>query len=156
MHKPKQYVPELLFMGISLFIGLLGGLITNLGMDAYDMMQKPWFTPPQWAFPVVWTILYILMGYGMARVWKAHRPNLTRCLLLFGAQLALNFFWSVWFFLLQWYGFSFGWLVLLLGAVLVMTFCFAKSDRPAALLQIPYIVWLLLAAALNYGVWMLN
>ena len=156
MQKRRQYAPEVLFIGISLFIGLLGGLITKLGMPAYDAMQKPSFTPPQWVFPVVWTGLYLLMGYGMARVWKARKPHLTKCLLSFGAQLILNFFWSVWFFLLQWYGFSFVWLVLLLGAVCWMTACFWNTEPLAGALQLPYVAWLLLAGTLNYGVWSLN
>lgn len=156
MKKWKRYLPEIVFIGLSLFIGLLGGLITNIGMPAYEAAAKPWFTPPKWVFPVVWTVLYLLMGYGMARVWKSRARNLPRCLILFGLQLALNFFWTVWFFLLQWYGFAFGWLIVLLGAVLLMALCFYRADRPAGLLQIPYVVWLLLAAALNYGVWMMN
>ena len=152
----SKRAPEALFIGISLFIGLIGGLITKLGMPAYEMVQKPWFTPPQWAFPVVWTVLYILMGYGMAQVWKAAPRNLTRCLLTFGGQLVLNFFWTVWFFLLQWYGFAFGWLILLLAGVLMMDFGFYNAVPVAGLLQLPYVVWLLLAGALNYGVWMMN
>ena len=156
MGQKKRRTPEIVFIGLSLFIGLIGGLITNLGMPAYETVSKPWFTPPEWVFPVVWTILYILMGYGMARVWKSRPPHLPRCLVLFGVQLGLNFFWTVWFFLLQWYGFAFFWLIALLAAVLLMTFCFYTADETAGLLQIPYIIWLLLAAALNYGVWMMN
>lgn len=156
MQKWKRYTPEIAFAALSLFIGGIGGLLTRIGMPAYEMTVKPWFTPPAWVFPVVWTALYILMGVGMGRVWKTHSPRLPQCLWFFGAQLMLNLFWTLWFFVLRLYDISFGWLLILLGAVLAMTACFRKADPLAAKLQIPYVLWLVLAAALNYGVWKLN
>ena len=156
MGRNHRRTPEIVFIGLALFIGLIGGLITGLGMPAYEAVSKPWFTPPKWVFPVVWTILYILMGYGMGQVWKTRSVGLPRCLILFGVQLGLNFFWTIWFFLLQWYGFAFFWLIALLAAVLMMAFCFYTAEKQAGLLQIPYVIWLLLAAALNYGVWTMN
>lgn len=156
MKKWTHYLPEIIYIGISLFIGLIGGLLTNMGIPAYEAVQKPWFTPPSWVFPIVWSILYILMGYAMAKVSRTNSPLLTNCLSLFGIQLLLNLFWSVWFFLLQWYGFAFLWLLVLLIAVVAMAVCFYRLNKVAGLLQIPYVLWLMLAASLNYGVWMLN
>ena len=156
MHKWKRYLPELGFVGISLFIGLIGGLLTRMGLPAYEAVEKPWFTPPQWAFPVVWSVLYILMGIGMGRVWRYHSRTLSRCLSLFGVQLLMNLFWTVWFFLLQWYGFAFFWLVGLFTVVAWMSLCFYNAEPLAGKLQIPYLLWLLLAGALNFGVWMMN
>jgi len=156
MHKWKRYVPELSFIGLSLFIGGIGGLLTNIGMPAFEAAAKPWFTPPPWVFPIVWTVLYILMGWGMGRVWKIHRITLSRCLSLFGLQLLMNLFWTVWFFLLQWYGFAFWWLVGLFAVVAWMSLCFYRTEPLSGKLQIPYLVWLLFAGALNYGVWMMN
>ena len=152
----KQYLPEIAFTVLTLFIGLIGGLLTRMGLPAYETVAKPWFTPPSWVFPVVWTVLYILMGVGMGRVWKSRSPLIARCLWIFGLQLMLNLFWTVWFFVLQLYGISFGWLLLLLAAVLLMIWCFSKADVTAAKLQLPYVLWLLVAAALNYGVWRMN
>ena len=152
----KRYIPEGAFTALTLFIGGIGGLLTKMGMPAYEMAVKPWFTPPAWVFPLVWTVLYVLMGVGMGRVWKSRSPYLPRCLWIFGLQLMLNVFWTVWFFVLRLYGISFGWLLILLAAVLVMVNCFRRADTTAAKLQLPYVLWLLLAAALNYGVWQLN
>ena len=152
----KLYIPEIAFAALSLFIGGIGGILTKSGMPAYETMTKPWFTPPAWAFPIVWTILYILMGIGMGRVWKRGGPTLQSSLWFFGVQLMLNLFWTVWFFILQLYGISFLWLLLLLLAVLAMQRSFRTADKTAANLQTPYILWLVLAGALNYGVWMLN
>lgn len=156
MQKWKRYLPELSFVALALFIGGIGGLLTNIGMPAFDAAQKPWFTPPKWAFPVVWTTLYILMGIGMGRVWKFHSRTLPRCLGIFGIQLLMNLFWTVWFFLLQWYGFAFWWLIALFVAVAWMTVCFWRAETLAGVMQVPYLVWLVLAGALNYGVWMMN
>ena len=152
----KHYIPEGAFTLLSLFIGAIGSLLTRMGMPAYDLAQKPWFTPPSWVFPVVWTVLYILMGIGMGRVWKRGGPRLQGSLWLFGVQLMLNLFWTVWFFPLQLYGIAFGWLLLLLGTVAAMTRSFHAADETAAALQYPYLLWLLLAAVLNYSVWIMN
>ena len=156
MQKWKRYLPELSFTGLSLFIGGIGGLLTNIGMPSFDAVQKPWFTPPKWVFPVVWTVLYVLMGWGMGRVWKFHSRTLPRCLGIFGVQLLMNLFWVVWFFLLQWYAFAFWWLVGLFIAVAWMTLCFYRAETLAGTLQLPYLIWLVLAGVLNYGVWILN
>ena len=152
----KHYIPEGAFAALSLFIGAIGGLLTNIGMPAYDMASKPWFTPPSWVFPVVWTVLYLLMGIGMGRVWKRGSPTLQSSLWFYGIQLMLNLFWTVWFFVLQLYGIAFAWLLLLLVAVLAMQRNFHTADEIAAKLQIPYVLWLLLAALLNFSVWQMN
>ena len=151
----KKYRPELAFIALSLFIGGIGGLLTGLGMPIYKVMEKPWFTPPAWVFPVVWTVLYVLMGIGMGRVWQ-RSDRVSLCLLLFTVQLLMNLLWTLWFFILQLYGFSLVWLVALLAVVAAMAICFARTDPTAAWLQLPYVLWLLLAAALNFGVWMMN
>ena len=119
--------------------------------------MKPPLSPPGWLFPVVWSILYALMGVGAARVCLAP-PSRTRSLglNLFVVQLIVNFFWSPIFFNAQAFGFAFLWLLLLWGLVLWMTCTFRKTDPLAAKLQIPYLLWLTFAAYLNFGVWYLN
>ena len=139
-------------------VGILSGLLSREGMMGYgETAIQPAFAPPAWLFPVVWTILYALMGIGAARVWLAE-PSLERSrgLNLYVAQLIVNFFWSLIFFNLQAYGFALAWLILLWVLVAWMIWSFAKTDRLAAFLQIPYLIWLTLAAVLNGAVWILN
>ena len=141
---------------LSLAVGGVSSFITVKGLPYYSQMAKPWFSPPDAVFSVVWTILYVLMGVGMARVWRTGSPKRKRALAVFLVQLAMNFLWTVWFFGLHQYLLAFLWLVLLVFVVLEMTRQFSLSDRLAGRLQIPYIVWGIFAAALNLGVWLLN
>ena len=151
----KQYV---LWIILAEAVGALSGLISAAGMAMYaELVQKPPFSPPGWVFGLVWPILYALMGIGAARVWLAPATLArSRGLNLFIAQLIVNFFWSPLFFSAQAYGFAFFWLFLLWVLVLIMIVRFGKIDRPAAALQIPYLLWLTLAAVLNFAVWRLN
>ena len=127
-------------------------------MKLYEstILQPP-LSPPGWVFPVVWTILFALMGISAARVYLSpHASPRSLGLNLFITQLVVNFFWSPIFFNLQAFGFAFFWLLLLWGLVLAMILIFRKTDPTAAKLQIPYLVWLTFAAYLNLGVWYLN
>ena len=139
-------------------VGILSGLLSRRGTEIYsELVRKPALSPPAILFPIVWTILYALMGIGAARV-DASMPGTTRnrTLNIFVIQLVVNFFWSLIFFNAQAYGFAFLWLLLLWILIIVMTVLFYRVDRPAALLQIPYLIWVTFAAYLNYGVWQLN
>lgn len=127
-------------------------------MEIYgETIVKPPMSPPGWLFPIVWTILYALMGIGAARIYQSP-PSKVRSLglNLFVIQLVVNFFWSPIFFQLQAFGLAFFWLLLLWALVLRMIFVFGKIDPLAAKLQIPYLIWLTFAAYLNLGVWYLN
>ena len=147
-----------LFIGLAEAVGLLSGWLTRAGTASYaEMMQKPPLAPPGWVFPVVWTVLYALMGISAARIWLAPpSPARNRGLNLFWLQLAVNFLWSPIFFNARAYGFALIWLLLLWGLVLLMILQFRKVDLPAALLQVPYLIWLTFAAYLNWGVFRLN
>ena len=139
-------------------VGALSGLLTREGTEIYaQTITKPPLSPPGWVFPVVWTILFALMGIGAARI-ELTPPSKARNLglNLFVAQLIVNFFWSPIFFNAQAFGPAFFWLLLLLALVLGMIPAFHKIDPPAAKLQIPYLIWLIFAAYLNFGVWYLN
>ena len=139
-------------------VGALSGWLTREGTQIYaQTIVKPPLSPPGWVFPVVWAILYALMGIGAAKVYQAPASK-TRSmgLNLFITQLVVNFFWSPIFFNLQDFGFSLLWLLLLWGLVLWMILAFRKVDPLAAKLQIPYLLWLTFAAYLNLGVWYLN
>ena len=139
-------------------VGALSGWLTREGTQIYaQTIVKPPLSPPGWVFPVVWAILYVLMGIGAAKVYQAPASK-TRSmgLNLFITQLVVNFFWSPIFFNLQDFGFSLLWLLLLWGLVLWMILVFRKVKPLAAKLQIPYLLWLTFAAYLNFGVWYLN
>ena len=139
-------------------VGALSGWLTREGTQIYaQTIVKPPLSPPGWVFPVVWAILYALMGIGAAKVYQAPASK-TRSmgLNLFITQLVVNFFWSPIFFNLQDFGFSLLWLLLLWRLVLWMILAFRKVKPLAAKLQIPYLLWLTFAAYLNFGVWYLN
>ncbi|MBQ7294742.1 MAG: tryptophan-rich sensory protein [Clostridia bacterium] len=152
--KIKTYAVSLL---IALGVGGVSALLTNMGMENYKMAEKPAFTPPDIVFPIVWTILFLLMGISSARIYlspvSVHR---SRGLLIYVLQLAANFIWSLLFFNLQAYGLAFFWLIFLSVLILLMIIVFSKTDKIAAYLQIPYLLWVSFAGVLNYMVWMLN
>lgn len=154
MKKPK-YLTWILAVEA---IGFLSGLLSRQGTQMYaEMIQKPPLSPPGWLFPVVWTILYGLMGIGAARIaaYPVDRQR-SRALNAFVIQLTVNFFWSLIFFNAGAYGFALLWLLLLWILVIVMIWLFYQVDKTAALFQIPYFLWVSFAAYLNYGVWQLN
>jgi tryptophan-rich sensory protein len=139
-------------------VGALSGFLTREGTQRYlETVEKPPLSPPGIVFPIVWTVLFVLMGIGAARIYLMPASNArSGALKIFLIQLAVNFFWSILFFNLSGYGLALLWLFLLWGLVLWMIVAFYRLDRPAALLQIPYLLWITFAAYLNFGVWMLN
>jgi len=148
----------LLWIFLSEAVGLISSLISRDGTALYtETIVKPALSPPAVLFPIVWTILYALMGISAARIALSPEGSTrSRGLNLFIAQLIVNFFWSPLFFNARAYGFALVWLLLLWLLVVWMILSFWKTDRPAALLQLPYVLWLTFAAWLNYGVWKLN
>ena len=139
-------------------VGALSGWLTRKGVKIYSAtVEQPTLSLPSIVFPIVWGILFVLIGVGAARIYLAAASNVrSRSLLLFLVQLAFNFFWSIIFFNLQAFGFAFLWLIVLWVLILLMILSFRKVDKPAAWLQIPYLLWMTFAAYLNFGVWMLN
>lgn len=139
-------------------VGALSGFLSREAMQLFsDTVTQPPLSPPMWLFPVVWGILYALMGFGAARIWLAPpSAEHSRGINLFITQLVINFFWSLIFFNTQAFGFAFLWLLLLWALVLWMILTFRKVDPLAAALQVPYLLWLTFAAYLNFGIWYLN
>ena len=120
-------------------------------------IAKPPLAPPAILFPIVWTILYALMGISAARVSLSEASaRRKRALYIFAAQLVFNFFWSLIFFNAQAFGAAFFWLLALWVLILVMVLSFRKIEPWAGYLQIPYLIWVSFAAYLNLGVWLLN
>ena len=135
-------------------VGGLSGLLSREGVKLFNATAaQPPLSPPEWVFPVVWGILYALMGISAARIAMTESKS---GLNLFVIQLIFNFFWSLLFFNAQAYRFAALWLVLLIALVVLMILAFRKADPLAAWLQIPYLVWLCFALYLNIGVWYLN
>ena len=142
---------------IALVTGGISALLTNMGMESYRLAEKPSLTPPEIVFPIVWTILFTLMGISAARVWLApDSKEKVQGLRLYILQLAFNFVWSLLFFNFQAYGFAFFWLIILWLLILLMIISFSRSDKLAGLLQIPYLLWVSFAGYLNFMIWMLN
>ena len=145
-------------IALPLAAGGLAAFLTKDSMAQYAALAQPPLSPPGWVFPVVWTMLFVLMGAASWRIRQADAPKSekTRALRLYYAQLAVNFVWPLLFFRAGRYGTAFWWLLLLLALVLATAAAFRKLDRTAARLLAPYIAWLLCAAYLNAGVWQLN
>ena len=154
----KQWKPIILSILVAEAVGALSGFLTREGMKLFtDAVAQPPLSPPPLLFPIVWSILYALMGYGSARIWlSTPSPDRSRALNLYAIQLVVNFFWSLIFFNAQAFGFAFFWLLLLWVLVLLMILAFDKVDPLSAKLQVPYLIWLTFAAYLNLGVWYLN
>ena len=134
--------------------GALVGLIIS-GYMNYGDMVKPLLSPPSYIFPIVWTILYILMGisYFIATKDKENDKELNQIYIL---QLLVNFFWPIIFFVLKMYFTAFLWIILLLILVIVMIKELLKVNKVSGYIQIPYLIWLLFATYLNLGITLLN
>ena len=146
------------WIGLSEAVGLLAGLLTQNSVQIYSMMiQRPPLSPPAIVFPIVWTILYALMGISAARI-RLTEPSAKqrKASNLFVAQLIINFFWSLFFFNLQAFGFALLWLILLWVLVFLLIRATKEVDKLAYLLLIPYLAWLTFALYLNAGVVVLN
>lgn len=156
MKKVKVYVISIL---IPLAVGGLSALLTAGNMDIYGEINTPPLSPPAFLFPVVWTLLYALMGISSALICtdeKAKKTVKQQALTIYGVSLFVNFFWSILFFNLRAFLFSFIWLLLLLALIVKTVFEYLKINRTAAFLQIPYLLWVTFAGYLNFAIWLLN
>ena len=142
------------FLVVTLVIGFLGGILGGTG--GFDTLKKPPLTPPQAVFPIVWTILYVLMAVAAYLVWNANDIDSARVLRLYLVQLVVNALWPVIFFRLDWQLFAFFWILLLIALVTLMMAGFRYINKTAFYLLIPYFLWLLFAAYLNLGFYLLN
>ncbi|MCI8404082.1 MAG: tryptophan-rich sensory protein [Clostridia bacterium] len=155
-NKIKPYV---ISIAIALGVGALSSLLTKGNMNLYDYIVKPPLSPPMIVFPIVWSILFILMGISSAMVFVNRENNkeaARSALLTYAFQLAVNFFWSIIFFNMKAYLFAFIWILLLLALILIMIIQFRKVSKTAAYLQIPYLLWVIFAAYLTFMVYFLN
>ena len=148
--------PAIIAVGLVLAGSGIVGWINSEAMVAYEAVSKSPLTPPSSVFPIVWTVLYILMGIGAAMVWRSDAPGRTSALKIYAIQLIFNLIWSILFFNLQMYGLAFFWLLFLLMLIVLMIISFWRVNPTAAILQIPYLIWVSFAGYLAYCVWVLN
>ena len=158
MLRRKKWKIYTFWILLSLAVGVFSGVLSGPGMEDFrETVVQPAWAPPAIVFPIVWTLLYVLMGIGAAKIWMAGPSQMrSQGLNLFVAQLVVNFFWSLIFFNLQAFGLAFAWLIVLWVLVAWMIWTFRKVDPPAAWLQLTYLLWLTFAGYLSFAVWVLN
>lgn len=151
MSKLKIYAKAIL---IPVIVGGLVGLIISGSID-YSSLQKPPLSPPSILFPIMWTILYILMGvsYGILKSKHLVDPDTKK---IYYLQLFVNALWSIFFFTFKWRLFAFLWIILLDVLVIIMIIKFFKNNKLAGVLQLPYLLWTLFASYLNLAIYLLN
>ncbi len=149
--KIKNYLVSIL---IPVLVGVVVGFITAPFMD-YNTLEKPLLSPPGILFPIVWTILYTLMGisYGILKNKGEINQEID---FIYYLQLGINALWSIIFFVLEWRLFAFFWILLLIVCVIIMIMKFYSKNKLAGLLQIPYLLWILFASYLNLSIYLLN
>ena len=150
-----QWKKLIICIAIPLLVGGLSALLTQGSMETFEMVNKPPLSPPGWLFPVVWTILYVLMGIASYLVLTSGKPD-DIALKAYGIQLAVNFLWPILFFNLNLYLFSFIWLVALWLLVYQTIRLFWSASKTAGALMIPYLLWITFAGYLNLGIYFLN
>lgn len=151
MEKIKIYFKSIL---IPVTVGIVVGLLISKSID-YNSLQKPFLAPPSILFPIVWTILYILMGisYGILKNKGLNDDKIKK---IYYLQLFVNALWSIFFFSLKWRLFSFWWIILLDILVIIMIYLFYNKNKISGLLQTFYLIWVLFASYLNLSVYLLN
>lgn len=151
MSKFKNYALSIV---IPLALGGIVGFLISGSMD-YDMLDQPPLSPPSILFPIVWTILYVMMGVSFGILRENHLDD-SDVKLIYYVQLIVNLLWPIAFFVLKWRLFAFIWILILDALVVTMIITFKRRDNLAAYLQFPYLAWVLFASYLNLGVYILN
>lgn len=147
-----KWKPLLISIAISLGTGILASILTFNGMTQYEDLYQPPLAPPGWLFPVVWTILYILMGIAAYLVYTSDAKEKSQALTTYAFQLVLNFGWSIIFFGFRAYLLAFAWLLLLWYAIFMTIRQFTPINKTAGNLLIPYIAWVTFAGYLNLAI----
>ena len=151
--KAKTFIFSIL---LSLTVGGLSALATAGNMNIYDEITPPPLAPPGWLFPVVWTVLFILMGISAARIFTSKSHKKDDALFVYAVSLALNFSWSIFFFNMQSFIVSFVILVALWLSIIITMIKYHKINQLAAWLQLPYLLWVTFAGYLNLAIIFLN
>lgn len=153
-----NYKNFLISIFIPIGVGGLSALITRKNMDLYSKISVPILSPPDWIFPIVWTILYLLMGISLYIVVdsKVAKFKKNQAIIVFAIQLLLNFIWSPLFFYYKQFLWCFIILVVMFALVFVMTILFYNISKTAGIIQIPYLMWIVFAGYLNFSIYLIN
>lgn len=154
--KNIDYKKLIFYIIITILIGVIPSIFVFNDMTMYNELNKPPLSPPGILFPIVWSILYILMGISFYIVMKKETKLKEEARLIYFIQLIVNALWTPIFFGFKQYFLAFTWILMLIVLVIFMITIFFKIDKLAAYLQIPYLLWLIFAAYLNFGVFVLN
>lgn len=149
----KSYIVAIL---LPLAVGGLSALLTRGSMDIYETINTPSFAPPGIVFPIVWTILYILMGISSGIIYNSKSKDKDNALFIYIIQLMVNFVWSIIFFNLRAFLIAFLLIIVLWVLIALMISRFYKIDKTAAYLQIPYLLWVTFAGILSFAIFLLN
>ena len=155
----KNLKTYLIFILIPLAVGGLSAFFTRDGMNLYRDILTPPLAPPAILFPIVWTVLFILMGISSAMIYlskNAKKYLINSALFTYFLSLAVNFFWSIIFFNGRAFFVAFLWLLLLLFLIIRTIMKYYKIEKTAAFLQIPYALWVTFAGYLTLAIWILN
>lgn len=152
----KKPVPYIFSVALSLGIGGLSAFLTKDSIPIYSEINRPSLSPPAELFPIVWTILFVLMGIAAALIWCSNGKQLDTALIFYGAQLVFNFCWSLIFFNFRAFFIAFIWLLILLMLIGITTIKFFRIKKLSGWLMLPYFFWVCFAGYLNFMIWMLN
>lgn len=162
MQKILSKLPEKLiflpFLALPLLTGFLSSKLMGNSMSHYSELTLPALAPPSFVFPVVWTILFLMMGLASYFIFKEGNGELSasKALKLYVVQLLVNFFWPILFFRMEAYLLAFVWLVLLWFLVVMCITAFSEISKKSAFLLVPYLLWITFAAYLNMAIFLLN
>ncbi len=144
-------------LAISMFTGILSAFLTRGETEMlFDKITKAPLTPAPAVFPIVWTVLFFLMGISGYIIWESKCKTRNVSLKIYALQLIFNFFWPIIFFKFEEFDIAFFWIILLLITVIIMVELFLNCSKKAGYLQIPYVIWLIFASYLNFSVCVLN
>ena len=155
----KKLKPYFISVAIALAVGGLSAAVTSGSMDVYSKINQPALSPPSILFPIVWTILFVLMGISSALTYlkgKEDGADTSSAIKTYLWQLGANFIWSILFFNRQQFLLSFLWIIALWWLILTMIKQFKVISPLAAKLQFPYLLWVTFAGYLNFMIWILN
>lgn len=154
--KKRKITELLIFIVGTELVGALSGILAGNSFSFYEELIKPPLSPPGWLFPVMWAILYALMGISAFMIYTSDSKERCKALIIYGIQLFLNFMWSIVFFRFKMIGLSVAVILTLLALVLVMMIKFYRIRSVSAYLNIPYLMWIIFASYLNIGILLLN
>ena len=150
----KKIITSIFYLFFPLILGSIVGIIISGNID-YTTLNQPPLAPPKILFPIVWSILYLLMGISYFLYRRENKEDLLEPIIYY-SQLFINLLWSIIFFVFKWRFFSIIWILLLDIVVIYMIYLFFQKKKISAILNIPYLIWILFATYLTIGIYLLN